>query len=173
MLGQSGPVHPPSTGRRQQGMEMLELRSDVRSRLFQAKPEEVFAAFSSPDRMARWWGPMGFTNTIHRFDFFADGLWLMTMHGPDGKDYPNESRFTCIETGQTFEIEHFSGHHFILRIELSPTATGTRLTWRQSFDSIEHYQRIAGFVAIANEQNLDRLASEIAAGRGAAAPPSG
>jgi uncharacterized protein YndB with AHSA1/START domain len=26
----------------------------------------VFAALSDPDRVARWWGPDGFTNTIHR-----------------------------------------------------------------------------------------------------------
>jgi uncharacterized protein YndB with AHSA1/START domain len=34
------------------------------SREIPAAPEEVFAAFS-PDRLARWWGPAGFTNSLH------------------------------------------------------------------------------------------------------------
>jgi len=73
---------------------------------------------SAPGRVARWWGPAGFTNTIQQFEFKPGGKWLLTMHGPDGKDYPNESRFTRIIADQVFEIEHLNGHHFILTIEL-------------------------------------------------------
>ena len=40
------------------------------------------------------------------------------MHGPDGMNYPNESRFTRIVPSELFEIEHLSGHHFLLSIEL-------------------------------------------------------
>lgn len=145
-------------------MEPVELRSDSRSKLIAATPEKVFAALSAPERIARWWGPAGFRNTIHRFEFVPGGLWLLTMHGPDGKDYPNESRFTRIEPGRLFEIEHFSGHHFLLTLALTAQATDTLLHWRQTFDSVEHYQRIAAFVATANEQNLERLAQEVAAG---------
>ncbi len=119
---------------------------------------------SDPDRIARWWGPAGFTNTIHDFEFRPGGAWLLTMHGPDGKSYPNESRFTRIVPDQLFEIEHLTGHHFILTIELEPHGAGTEVKWRQTFDTVEHYERIAEFVASANEQNLERLAAEV--GRG-------
>jgi len=90
------------------------------------------------------------------------------MHGPDGKDYPNESRFTRIVPGQLFEIEHLNGHHFLLTLELNPQDDGTNVMWRQTFDSIEHYRRIAEFVAAANEQNLERLAVEVLQGEGLA-----
>lgn len=116
---------------------------------------------SDPHRVARWWGPTGFTNTIHQFEFKPGGRWLLTMHGPDGKDYPNESRFTRIVADQVFEIEHFNGHHFLLTIELMPIDGGTEVRWQQTFDTVEHYQRIAEFVASANEQNLERLAAEV------------
>lgn len=89
------------------------------------------------------------------------------MHGPDGKDYPNESRFTRIETDKVFEIEHFSGHHFLLSIELLPKGDDTEVKWRQTFDTVEHYQRIAQFVASANQQNLERLAAEVQRGKSA------
>ena len=83
------------------------------------------------------------------------------MHGPDGKDYPNESRFTRIAPDHIFEIEHLNGHHFFLTIELVPKEGGTEVKWCQTFESVAHYERIAEFVASANEQNLDRLAAEV------------
>lgn len=149
-------------------MEPIESRSDSRRKRLEASPARVFAAMSDPDRVARWWGPDGFTNTIHQFDFEPGGRWLLTMHGPDGKHYPNESRFTRIVPDQVFEIEHLNGHHFVLTIELVPDDGGTQVRWRQTFDTVEHYQRIAEFVASANEQNLQRLAAEVDSATGAA-----
>lgn len=146
-------------------MEPVEQRSDTRSLYVEAGPEQVYAAMSSPERVARWWGPDGFTNTIHRFDLRPGGTWLLTMHGPDGKDYPNESRFTRLIPGELFEIEHLSGHHFLLSIELRASGPGTQVHWRQTFDTVEHYARIARFVAGANEQNLRRLCAELGRSR--------
>ena len=146
-------------------MESINARSDSRSRLLTASPSAVFAAMSDPARVARWWGPTGFTNTIHQFEFKSGGRWLLTMHGPDGKNYPNESRFTRIATDQMFEIEHLDGHHFLLTIALEPKGDGTEVKWLQTFDTVDDYARIAQFVAVANEQNLERLAAEVERGR--------
>jgi uncharacterized protein YndB with AHSA1/START domain len=142
-------------------METVDKCSDARTRFIAATPARVFAAMNDPTRVARWWGPAGFRNTIHQFDFIDGGLWRLTMHGPDGQDYPNESRFTRIVVDQLFEIEHLNGHHFVLTIELAATAGGTEVRWRQTFDTAEHYQRMAQFVATANEQNLERLEAEV------------
>lgn len=142
-------------------MEPIASRSDVRTRFIPASPARVFAAMREPARVARWWGPTGFTSTIHKFEFTPGGSWLLTMHGPDGRDYPNESRFTRIHQDQLFEIEHLNGHHFVLTLELLPHEAGTNVMWRQTFDTVEHYQQLAGFLALANEQNLERLAAEV------------
>ncbi len=146
-------------------MDSIQSRSDSRRFLIAAKPSEVFAAMSDPARIARWWGPAGFSNTIHTFDFRPGGSWLLTMHGPDGQDYPNESRFTRIVADQLFEIEHLKGHHFFLTIELNPEGDATDVSWRQTFDTAEHYERMAEFVASANQQNLERLAVEVLRGK--------
>jgi len=148
-------------------MEPVDKRSDSRSTFIAASPAQVFAAMSDPARVARWWGPDGFTNTIHQFDFQPGGTWLLTMHGPDGKEYPNESRFTRIVPSELFEIEHLSGHHFILSVELRQFEQGTQVHWRQTFDTVEHYEQISQFVAGANEQNLRRLAAEVLHSRNA------
>lgn len=142
-------------------MEPVEPRSDSRTRLIPAPAAEVFAAMSDPARVALWWGPAGFTNTVHEFDFRPGGRWLLTMHGPDGKDFPNESRFAHIVSGRTLEIEHLSGHHFVLSLDLEDQGTQTLVHWRQTFDTVEHYAGLALFVATANEQNLERLEAEV------------
>ena len=149
-------------------MEPIEARSDSRSRLLVASPSEIFSAMSDPARIARWWGPNGFTNTIQQFEFKPGGKWLLTMRGPDGTNYPNESRFTRIATDQVFEIEHLNGHHFLLAIQLEPKGSATEVKWLQTFDTVEHYEQIAQFVALANEQNLERLAAEVQRGKSAA-----
>jgi len=142
-------------------MEPIELRSDTRSHFIAASPSTVFAAMSDPDRVARWWGPDGFSSTMHTFDFQPGGSWVLTMHAPDGTDYPNESRFTRIVPDALWEIEHLNGHHFTLTLELKPSGEGTEVCWRQTFDTVEHYQALANFVAAANQQNLERLAAEL------------
>ncbi|MBP6406910.1 MAG: SRPBCC family protein [Proteobacteria bacterium] len=142
-------------------MQPVETRSDIRHTLIPAPPSAVFAAMSDPARVARWWGPAGFTSTIHEFDFKPGGRWLLTLHGPDGTDYPNESRFVRVEPPGAWEIEHLSGHHFVLTIELVPSGDATRVHWRQTFDTAGHYEPLAGFLAIANQQNLERLAAEV------------
>jgi hypothetical protein len=40
--------------------------------------------------------------------------------------------------------------------------------WRQTFDTAEHYQQLAEFVAAANEQNLGRLEAVVAQAKSAA-----
>lgn len=149
-------------------MEPIENRSDIRNKLIPASPAQVFSALQDPERVARWWGPAGFTNTIQKYEFTSGGRWLLTMHGPDGKDYPNESRFTRIVQDRLFEIEHLNGHHFTLTIELQLDPQGTNVLWRQTFDTVKHYMALAQFVATANEQNLERLAAEVVRAPGAA-----
>jgi len=146
-------------------MSPIESRSDIRSKFVPASPGQIFAAMSDPNRIARWWGPSGFTNTIHKYVFVPGGSWLLTMHGPDGTDYPTESRFVRIVHNQLFEIEHLNGHHFILTLELVPREEGTTIMWRQTFDTAEHYKQLADFVATANEQNLGKLAAEVTASK--------
>lgn len=148
-------------------MEPVESRSDLRHKFIPANPAEVFAAMRDPERVARWWGPAGFTNTIQKYEFAPGGRWLLTMHGPDGTNYPNESRFTRVVRDQVFEIEHLNGHHFVLTLELCPQAGGTDVVWRQTFDTTEQYQRLEEFVAMANQQNLERLAAEVLRGKSA------
>src|SRR4051812_27530583 len=86
-------------------------REFVHSRLIDAPQERVFQAFADPARLARWWGPNGFTSTFEVFEFRAGGMWRFVMHGPDGTDYPNESVFVEVAACERVVFEHLSETH--------------------------------------------------------------
>ncbi|MEA3187235.1 MAG: hypothetical protein QOD99_1065 [Chthoniobacter sp.] len=131
------------------------------SREIPATVEQVFAAISDPERLARWWGPAGFTNTFKVCEFRQGGRWSFLMHGPDGHVYPNENVFAEIEPPRKVVVEHVSEPKFRLTIALTPSAKGTVVSWSQAFESAEVASRLQPIVVPANEQNLDRLSAEV------------
>lgn len=140
-----------------------EARSARTWRTLDAPPARVFGAFADPVRLARWWGPAGFTNRFEVCEFRPGGAWRFVMVGPDGREYPNESRFAVIEAPQCIQIEHLSAPRFDLEVHLCDAGNGrTRLDWCQRFATLELYEALRPIVVPANEQNLDRLAAELA-----------
>jgi len=132
------------------------------SREIAAHPLSVFAAFEDSARLAVWWGPTGFTNTFKTCEFRPGGQWSCVMHGPDGKEYPNESVFRDIEPAKRIVISHVSKPRYLLTITLEPTERdGTLVRWEQEFENTKVAQGIEHIVVPANEQNLDRLSAEV------------
>lgn len=142
----------------------------ISTRVFPWPPATVCAAWLDPARLARWWGPRGFTNTFEVCDPRPGGDWRFVMHGPDGKDYPNQNRFIAIEAPGRIVIEHVSDPHFVLtatfeaKEDASTANTQTRLVFRQRFDSARVCTAIAEYAIPGNEDNFDRLAAVLAAG---------
>lgn len=69
------------------------------TRVYDAPVKAVWDAWTDPEQAAKWWGPRGFTITTHSKDLKVGGHWHYTMHGPDGVDYPNKTKY--------FEVEEF------------------------------------------------------------------
>ncbi|XGV96610.1 MAG: SRPBCC domain-containing protein [Leptolyngbya sp. BL-A-14] len=132
------------------------------SREIPATVEHVFAAISDPERLARWWGPDGFTNTFNVCEFKNAGHWSYVMHGPDGKNYLNESVFRDIEPYERIVIQHVSQPRYLLTVALEQTDNGgTLVRWEQEFENAKVASGIEHIVVPANEQNLDRLTAEV------------
>jgi len=138
-------------------------REVITTREFDVPRERMFRAFSDPQQLALWWGPNGFTNTITKFDFRPGGAWHLTMHGPDGTDYDNESEFLEIEESRRIVYLHLRPmHRFRMSCYYEDIGEGrTRLTWRMLFDTVEECERVKRFVVPAGEQNFDRLAAHL------------
>lgn len=58
---------------------------------------QVWAAWTNPEKIAKWWGPAGFHSTVKKLEVRQGGRFEIIMHGPDGTDYPNLYVFDHIE----------------------------------------------------------------------------
>ncbi len=130
----------------------------VSRRKLDAPRNLVYRAWTEPELLAQWWGPNGFTNTFHTFDLKPEGVWEYTMHGPDGANYPNRNVFQEIKP-ERIVLRHETGHHFILTATFEDIDGGTEITFRQTLESKEDYNKLKPICEEGNEQNLDRLGS--------------
>jgi hypothetical protein len=74
-----------------------------------------------------------------------------------------ESVFVELVPGQKVVIDHVVPPKFRLISQFEAEGSRTRTTWRQIFESREVCEKVKGVAGPGNEDNLDRLAAEIAA----------
>src|SRR5205814_5168920 len=75
-------------------------------RAFDAPVKAVWDAWTDPVQVAQWWGPRGFTITTHSKDLRAGGHWNYTMHGPDGTDWVNKTKYLEVEKYSRLVYDH-------------------------------------------------------------------
>ena len=75
-------------------------------RIYDAPVKMVWDAWVDPKQVAQWWGPRGFTLTNHSKDVRTGGHWSYTMHGPDGVDYPNSTKYLEVEKHSRMVYDH-------------------------------------------------------------------
>ncbi|MED5018292.1 SRPBCC family protein [Paenibacillus chibensis] len=134
----------------------------VASREFDVPRELVFRAWTTPDLLARWWGPKGFTHTFYECDVRPGGAWKFTMHGPDGTDYPNHNVFVEVMPSERIVLDHLSGHEFRITATFEDFEGRTKVTFRQLFKIKEEFEQAKPICLEANEQQLDRLGKVLA-----------
>jgi uncharacterized protein YndB with AHSA1/START domain len=144
-------------------------REIVLTRDFDAPRELVFEAWTDPDRVARWWGPRGFTTTTHEMDVRPGGVWRFVMHGPDGTDYPNRIVYVEVVRPERLVYRH-AGEGDAADVRFHTTVTfveqggKTQLTLRMVFETAADRDRVAekyGAVE-GGKQTLERLGEYLA-----------
>lgn len=76
------------------------------TRLYDAPVKTVWEAWVDPEQVAQWWGPRGFTLTTKSKDVRTGGHWDYTMHGPDGTDWPNVTKYLEVEKYSRMVYDH-------------------------------------------------------------------
>lgn len=135
----------------------------VSSRIFSFQKELLFKAWSEPEHLKNWWGPAGFTNTFHQFDFKVGGKWVFTMHGPEKGNYQNECEFIKIDEPHLIAWQRISQPLFQILAtfeEVSPNQT--KLVFKMLFDTAQECSKLKPFVVDKNEENFDKLEVELA-----------
>ena len=128
------------------------------TKMLNAPVELVWEVWTNPEHIANWWGPTGFTNTIHTMDVAEGGEWRLTMHGPDGKNYPNKSIFVEIVQGKKIVFQHFNPN-YIATIVFAPEEKETLVEWTVQFETTELFETVVK-VFKADEglkQNVEKL----------------
>jgi uncharacterized protein YndB with AHSA1/START domain len=139
-------------------------REIVATRVFDAPRELVFEMWTDPTHVAQWWGPKGFTNSIHEMNVSPGGSWRFVMHGPDGTDYPNHIVYTEVVRPEWIAYDHVSGPRFRATATFADEGGKTRLTVRMVFETPALRDRTAReFGAVEGlNQTLGRLADKLA-----------
>ena len=137
-------------------------------RLFDAPRELVFDAWTDPEGIGQWWGPRGFTTTVHEMDVRPGGIWRFTMHGPDGTDYQNRVVYREVVPPERLVYDHgaeegsdFTPFH--VTIGFADEDGTTRLTMQVRFASPEHLKTAIDYGAREGGfETLERLAEYLA-----------
>ncbi|THV24770.1 SRPBCC family protein [Peteryoungia ipomoeae] len=136
-------------------------------RLVDAPIDLVFVMFSDARHLDAWWGPDGFQNETHEMEFKVGGLWRYTMHGPDGKDWPNWIRYHTITPPTRIAYEHGGEMdepaHFDGVITLDAEGDRTRVTLTLIFPTEDARNATLKFGAVdGGKQTLARLGAYVA-----------
>ena len=142
-------------------------REIVTTRVVDAPRERVWKAWTDREQVAKWWGPDGFTNTIHEMDVRPGGVWRFVMHGPGGVDYQNKSVFEEIIEPERLVYRHVSGPTFQATATFDEQGGKTTVTTRMLFETAAERDRtVKVFGAVEGaKQTLGRLAEHVAQNR--------
>src|SRR5438445_256063 len=138
----------------------------VATRLLDASRETVWKLWTDPAHIAEWWGPRGFTTTIHEMDVRPGGAWRHTMHGPDGADYPNSAVFLDVRDPERIAFLHGDPgepDHFFTTVDFADEGGKTGVTIRTLFPSAADRERAIREYGAADglEENMDKLAGYV------------
>jgi len=136
-------------------------REIVFERVFDAPRELVWRAFTEVEHLVHWWGPNGFTTTYHEHDVRPGGIAKFTMHGPDGKDWPNKMWFREVVKPERLVYGHgdFERPHFDVTVTFEARGKQTRFVSRILFATAAECAAKKEFGAIeGGRQTYERLA---------------
>jgi uncharacterized protein YndB with AHSA1/START domain len=143
-------------------------REIIITRVLDAPRELVFEAWTDPEQVVQWWGPRGFTTTIHEMDVRPGGVWRFVMHGPDGTDYDNKVVFVEVVKPDRLVYNHGAGDEsdfppFGVTVTFDEESDKTRLTLKLVFVSrAERDNAVESGALEGGNQTLERLAEYLA-----------
>ncbi|HEY2839086.1 MAG TPA: SRPBCC domain-containing protein, partial [Pirellulales bacterium] len=133
------------------------------TRVYDAPLQAVWDAWTDPEQVAKWWGPRGFTITTHSKDLRAGGHWNYTMHGPDGVDYENKTKYFEVVEKEKLVYDHGGNDEqaplFRVTVLFSETGGKTKMEMTMALPSPEALEAVRKIIKQASGYSTwDRLA---------------
>lgn len=145
-------------------------REIVLVRVLDAARDAVFAAWADAGAFCQWFGPAGFSCTVHEMDVRPGGRARFDMTAADGRVYTNRFEYLEVVPGRRLVMDHGADvdddpARFRVTITLDEQADGkTVLTLRQLHPTAELRDVKIGFGAVElGLQTMDKLARHVGA----------
>lgn len=137
------------------------------TRIYDAPVKMVWDAWVDPEKVAKWWGPRGFTLTTKSKDVKVGGTWVYTMHGPDGVDWPNKTVFHEVEKYSRLVYDHGGNDDrppmFRVTVNFTETAGKTKMEMTMALPTAEAAAEAKKFIKKAGgDSTWDRFAEYLA-----------
>jgi uncharacterized protein YndB with AHSA1/START domain len=135
-------------------------------RIFNAPVKSVWDVWTDPNKVAKWWGPRGFTITTKSKELKVGGKWIYTMHGPDGTHYPNITTYFVVDHLKQLEYDHGANENqkalFRVNVLFSEIKDKTHMHMTMTFESPHIAKEMSQFIKSANGNSTwDRLGEYI------------
>lgn len=137
------------------------------TRIYDAPVKMVWDAWIDPEKVAKWWGPRGFTLTTKSKDVKVGGTWVYTMHGSDGVDWPNKTVFLEVEKYSRLVYDHGGNDDrppmFRVSVNFTEVAGKTTMEMTMAFSTAEVATESKKFIKKAGgDSTWDRFAEYLA-----------
>ena len=107
-------------------------------RVIAATPERLFALWTEPEQLVKWWGPEGFTIPQHALDVRPGGRWRTTMRRPDGSQNTVSGIYRTLDPPRRLvftwgwdDDAGLRGHETEITVTFEPVTGGTRMVLTQ------------------------------------------
>jgi uncharacterized protein YndB with AHSA1/START domain len=129
------------------------------TRNFRAPLELVYRMWTEAEHIAQWWGPRGFTTTIHMMDVRPGGEWRFIMHSSDGRDFPNHYIYEEVVPEQRLVMNHINWPQHHKYVDFAEKDGATEVSVRMLFDLVADREKVVTeFGALKGLiENLDKL----------------
>lgn len=133
------------------------------TRTYDAPLKMVWDAWTVPEQVAQWWGPRGFTITTHEKNTVTGGTWHYVMHGPDGTDYVNKTKYLEVEKYVRMVYDHGGNDEqaplFRVTVNFTEIAGKTKMEMSMALATPEAANEMKKFIKKAGgDSTWDRLA---------------
>jgi len=123
-----------------------------------AAPDRVFAAWTEPRQVERWWDPSGERLALCEIDLRIGGSFTFVPSGHP--DHPFTGIYRAIERPGLIAFDALGAQG---RVVLAPTGTGTRMTVEIACADAAHLARFVELgVAEGTSQTMDNLVRHVA-----------
>ena len=148
--------------------EAIADREVVITRTYDAPARLLFEAWSKPEHLMKWFGPVGWPLTLCEVDFRKGGRWRFAMTGSSGQqNTPFGGVYLDIVPNRKIvfdnAFEEPGSRKMIMTVTFEEADGRTTLTWHTLFESVAMKDEYVGMgIEAGAGSGLDQLADVVA-----------